>query len=99
MRYRTYLQNLNSFLIVSGKFAKGDEALDGRSKDFISEHQVPLSFMTADTLGEIIEILAENPVVRRAINWSRIFSDSVVQVSRVSSEVHTVLQDETVGPR
>jgi hypothetical protein len=98
-RYNTYLQMLNSFLVVSGKFVQGEKALDQRSKEFIADHNVPLSFLTADTLGEMIEILSETPVVRRAIKWSRVFSDSVVQASRVRAEVDTVLRDETVGQR
>ena len=96
-RYGTYLQKLNSFLVVSGKFAQGDNALDKRSREFIAEYQVPLSFMTTDTLGEMIEILSGTPVVRRAVNWSRVFSDSVAQPSLVRSEIDTVLRDKTVG--
>jgi hypothetical protein len=96
-RYGTYLQRLNSFLVVSGKFGQGDKALDVRSREFIAEYQVPLSFVTADALGEIIEILSETPVVRRAVNWSRVFSDSVARPSLVRSEISTVLRDKTVG--
>jgi hypothetical protein len=96
-RYDAYLQRLNSFLVVSGKFAQGDRALDERSREFIAEYQVPLSFMTADALGEIIEILSETPVVRRAVNWSRVFSDSVVRPSLVRSEIGTVSRDKTIG--
>lgn len=96
-RYGSYLQRLNSFLVVSGKFAQGGKALDERSREFIAEYQVPLSFMTADALGEIIEILSETPVVRRAVNWSRVFSDSVIRPSLVRSEVGTVSRDKTIG--
>ena len=99
MRYDPYLQRLNAFVVVSGKFVQGEKALDQRSREFIAEHHVPLSFLTADTMGEMIEILSETPVVRRAIKWSRVFSDSVVQASRVRAEVDTVLRDETVGQR
>jgi hypothetical protein len=98
-RYSTYLKRLNSFLVVSGRFVQGDEALDQRSKEFIAAHGVPLSFLTSDKLGEMIEILSETPVVRRAIDWSRVFSDPVAQASRVRSEVGMVLRDKTVGRR
>jgi hypothetical protein len=79
---------------LSGKFKQGDQALDRRSKDFLAEYGVPLCFLTADSLGEMIEILSENPVVRRAIDWSRVFSDSVARPSLVREEVRTVLRDE-----
>jgi hypothetical protein len=95
-RYVGYLQRLNSFLVVSGKFTQGDKALGERSSEFIAEHQTPLSFVTADALGEIIEILSETPVVRRAVNWSRVFSDPVARPSLVRSEVAKVLRDKTV---
>ena len=96
-RYGTYLQRLNSFLVVSGKFKQGDGTLDGRSREFIAEYHAPLSFVTADALGEMIEILSETPVVRRAVNWSRVFSDSVARPSLVRSEINLVLRDKTVG--
>ncbi len=98
-RYGTYLQRMNSFLVVSGKFAQGDEALEDRSREFIAEHQVHLSFVTADALGEMIEALSETPVVRRAVNWSRVFSRSIARPSSVKEEISTVLRDKTVGRR
>ncbi len=96
-RYGTFRQRLNSFLVVSGKFKQGERALDRRSRDFLAEYGVPLCFLTADALGEIIEILSERSVVRRAINWSRVFSDSVARPSLVREEVRTVLRDEMTG--
>lgn len=96
-RYGTYLQRMNSFLVVSGKFAQGDEALDDKSREFIAEHQVPLSFVTADALGEMIEALSKTPVVRRAVNWSRVFSRPVARPTSVKEEIRTVLRDKTVG--
>lgn len=95
-RYGTYQQRLNSFLVISGKFKQRDAALSRRSTDFLAEYGVPLCFVTADALGEMIEILSMNSVVRRAINWSRVFSDPVARPSLVREEVLTVLQDETV---
>lgn len=96
-RYGTYRQRLNSFLVVSGTFKQGDQALDRRSRDFLAEYGIPLCFLTADTLGEIVEILSERPVVRRAIDWSRVFSDSVARPSLVREEVRTVLSDEMIA--
>lgn len=96
-RYGSYLQRMNSFLVISGKFAQGDKALDERSREFIAEHQVPLCFVTADALGEMIEILSETPVIRRTVNWSRVFSDSVARPPMVRAEVATVSRDKMVG--
>jgi hypothetical protein len=98
-RYGAYLQRMNAFLVVSGKFAQGDEALDNRSREFIAQYQVPLSFLTADALGEMVEALSDTPVVRRAVNWSRVFSRSVARPSLVKEEITTVLRDKTVGRR
>jgi len=96
-RYSTYLRRLNSFLVVSGDFVQGERALERRSREFVAKHGVPLSFLTADALGEMVEIFSETPVVRRAIDWSRVFSDPVAQAPRVREEVQTVLRDETIG--
>jgi hypothetical protein len=96
-KYGGYLQRLNSFLVVSGKFVQSEKALGDRSREFIAEHQTPLSFVTADALGEMIEILSGTPILRRAVNWSRVFSDPVARPSLIRSEVDKVLRDKTVG--
>lgn len=96
-RYGTYLRRLNCFLVVSGDFVQRERALERRSREFVAKHGVPLSFLKADALGEMVEVLSETPVVRRAIDWSSVFSDPVAQASRVRAEVQAVLLDETIG--
>jgi hypothetical protein len=95
-RYGAFQQRLNSFIVVSGKFKQGDQALERRSKDFLAAYGVPLCFLSADALGEIIEMLSEDTVVRGAIDWSRVFAYSVAQTSVVREEVRTVLSDEMI---
>lgn len=96
-RYGTYLRRLNCFLVVSGSFVQGERALERRSREFVAKHGVPLSFLKADALGEMVEVLSGTPVVRKAIDWSSVFSDPVAQESRVRAEVQAVLRDETIG--
>lgn len=98
-RYNSYLQRMNSFIVISGKFVQSEEALDRRSHEFVADYGVPLSFLTTDVLGQVVEVLSEQTVVRRALSWARIFSDSVPQASKVRCEIETVLRDRTVGGR
>lgn len=96
-RSGTYLGRLNSFLVVSGEFTQGEKALERRSREFVARHGVLLSFLTADALGEMVEMLSKTPVVRRAIDWSAVFADPVARAARVKKEVRTVLRDEAVS--
>jgi hypothetical protein len=95
-RYEGYLPRLNAFVVVSGHFRQADQTLADRSRDLYDLCDVPLAFLTTASLSQIIGILADKPKVRRAIRWSRVFSDPVVRAKRVEQELLTVLRDETI---
>jgi hypothetical protein len=96
-RYEGYLPRLNAFIAVSGHFPHRDKTLEDRSRDLYELCGVPLSFLTADTLSQIIEILSDKPSIRRAIRWTRVFADPIVRSQRVEQERRTVLQDDAIG--
>lgn len=92
-KYEAYLPRLNSFLVISGSFPHNDEILDRRSRDFLAVCGVPLSFITAETLAQIVSLLTEHTATRRSINWSRIFTNPVVKYQQVESEVKVLHRD------
>lgn len=96
-RYEGYIKRMDAFVVVSSRFPHRDDTLADRSRDLYDLCGVPLSFLTTDAVSRIIEILANKPSIRRAIRWSRVFSDPVVRVQRVEREYRTILQDETIG--
>lgn len=95
-RYRPHLQDLDTFIVVSGKFPHEPTTLGSRSRDMLSECGIPLSFLTAQDLATIIENVREHPSSRRSINWRRIFSEPIVKPKHVISEIEAILKDHVI---
>jgi hypothetical protein len=66
-RYQSYLR-LNAFVVISGTFRHGSETLARRSRELLVECGVPLTFLTASSLTDIIALLAQHPKTRRSIH-------------------------------
>lgn len=95
-RYSSFLPRLNTFMVISGKFANQERSLIERSRDLSAECNVPLCCLTAVALAEIIQLLSTHPRVRHSINWARIFADPVVDPKRVQKEVRAIVRDGIV---
>jgi len=87
---------LNSFIVVSSTFQHGDKTLDRRSRELLAKSGVPLSFLTTSTLGKIIDILRESPLMRRSIDWARVFTCPIVNSKDVQNQIDTMLRDRLV---
>ena len=98
-RYHDYIPRQSAFIVVSGSFQQGVDALRERSTELVAECGVPLSCLSAGTLAEIIELVAAEPASRKAINWTRIFSRAVVETARVRDEIAAIRQDAIIGGR
>lgn len=94
-RYQNYVGRVNSFLVISGFFQSPDK-LEDRSRKLLAECGVPLSFLTAKDLGEIIKLLVENPVYRQSIDWKRIFSGGLIKTARVVEDLRERRKDGVI---
>lgn len=95
-RYRAFLPRINAFVAISGNFLQGEKALEDRSRELLAECGVPLVFLTAKDLCEMIRIVADHPVARGSIPWARVFADPVVRPGRVKQEVEAIIQDRII---
>ncbi len=95
--YERLLGRLSAFVVVSGSSANSDESLEGRARYFLAEYRCPLSFMTAREMGEIVKLLATQPLFRRSIDWKRVFSRAIVRVADVQAELDRLNRDGLVG--
>jgi hypothetical protein len=91
-RYSSYYR-LNAFVVISGEFQNKDSTLDKRSRELLADTGVPISFLDANSLADILKLLAKYPLVRRSINWARIFSDVIVQSQMVMKELKVIQKD------
>jgi hypothetical protein len=88
--------DLNAFIVISGTFSSSANSLENRSRQFLSEARVPLVFLTAKTIVEMINLLSEFPSARRAINWRKIFVHPVVTLGLLQQEIETITKDKIV---
>lgn len=87
---------LNSFIVVSGNFPHNSKTLERRSHDLLAKSGIPLSFLTAEILGKIVNRLKETPLLRRSIDWAQIFTSPIVDSDEVQYQIDTILRDEVV---
>lgn len=60
-------------VVAARAFAQTEERLLSIANEFLSETQIPLSFMTTGVLLHLITYFKQSPEHRRAIPWRRIF--------------------------
>lgn len=87
---------LNSFIIVSSTFKNMDETLEERAQELLAKTGVPLSCLTSSTLGEIIELFKQSPLMRYGIDWSRIFISFVVKAKEVEKQINKISRDKII---
>lgn len=80
-------------LIVSSTFSQNPETLSEISKQFFGETSVSLSFLTANDLVQIVEIIRQTIDVRNSIQWRQVFSGGPVVVQSVKEEVKKVTEE------
>ncbi|MCW5941793.1 MAG: hypothetical protein KIS66_06160 [Fimbriimonadaceae bacterium] len=92
-KYEASLGRLTAFVVVSGKFADSELSLQDRSHNFLADSGISLSFLTAATLGEIVNILSGQPLFRRSINWAKILTRPTILAKDVSAQVKDLGKD------
>lgn len=95
--YRSFLPEMNSFLVVSSSFNQGFETLASRSRDLQATCGVPLVFMTTTVLIEIVELLKQHPTVRRSLPWKRILMEPVVSAGGVTKAIEALEKDGIIS--
>lgn len=94
-RYNHFF-DLHSFIVVSGKFPHTKRTLENKSRQFLSEANIPLAFITAETIISIIDLLADFPSARRSINWRKIFVNPIIVPDLVQSELKLISKDKII---
>lgn len=84
------------FLVISGKFQQDVDDLKEREIEFKSRCHTSLSFLDAKTFGAIVTSLLKEPLLRRTIDWSRIFARHVVTVKDVERQLKARVKDKVL---
>ncbi len=94
-RYSQYFE-LHSFIVISGYFAHTKEILESKSRQLLAEVNVPLVFLTAESVVQIIALLSDFPSARRSINWRKIFVNPVFTSNLVEAELGVIDKDKII---
>jgi len=95
-RYDQYYE-LHSFIVISGSFPHSKDTLESRSRQLLSEANIPLAFMTAESVLQIIGLLSNFPSARRSINWRKIFVNPVIDPELVQAELELIEKDKIIA--
>lgn len=92
-KYEDALGRVHCFLVVSASFDQGSKALADKSNEMYSTCQTKLSFMEGKTLGHVVELIRENISLRNSIDWRRVFSNEIVTLASVESQLRSLIKD------
>jgi hypothetical protein len=95
-RYSQFLE-LNTFIVISGSFPHSKGTLESRSRQLLSEVNVPMAFLTAESIVQIIDLLSNFPSARRSINWRKIFVNPVIEPDLVRVELQLIRKDKIIA--
>jgi hypothetical protein len=92
-KYLALLGRVHSMLVVSGKFLQEDATLRDRSAELYAQVSVPLSFIKARTLGELVRMLLKHPRLRPSIDWKKIFGQPIVAAKMLQDQMKALKKD------
>jgi hypothetical protein len=79
-------------LIVSSTFQQNSSALAKAVSNFLGETRVPLCFIAAKTLADIVSAVTKMPDFRNSISWKLLFTGGLIEMAsftRVLNRVKT----------
>jgi hypothetical protein len=84
---------VHSAVIVSSEFSQGSKELRDLSDSFLSETRIPLGFLTAEKLAEIVRQIQSSIDLRAAVNWKRFFIGGELTVKAFEHELSTASKE------
>lgn len=98
-KYAEFLNRVHAFLVVSARFNQGVEQRQERYSELIARCGVPLVFLAAKDLGEMVVMLRERSVLRHSVDWRRIFSRHDAAASDLREQMNKLTKDGLMGKR
>jgi hypothetical protein len=74
-------------VLVAPAFEQDASGLNGLSKQFLAETGVPVAFLPATLLGQMVTFLSQRPDLRTAVHWRSLFSGGLIDVRDFQSEL------------
>ena len=85
---------LSAAVIVANQFEQDSKRLTELNGEFISETNIPLTFLEVNSMLKIIEQMKQNPTIRNTLRWGRIFcSGGVVRLRLFEQELEAAIEE------
>ncbi|MEO8665939.1 MAG: hypothetical protein ABI462_10615 [Ignavibacteria bacterium] len=92
-RYSTILGKVFTFTVITGKLNATQKVIARRSKELYKKCNCNLSCITSRELGDIVQLLQNEPDIRISILWKNIFAELIVDRALVQREITRVKKD------
>jgi len=94
--YDKILGPVYAFVVVSGGFNDSPDSIENRRKALYKKCQTNLCCLTCQDLGDILDLIKENPHQRGIIDWRSIFSNTNIKSELVQNELKVINKDKLV---
>lgn len=92
-KYLDSLGRVHSMLVASGTFLHEEKTLRDRSAELYAKVGVPLSFVRARTLGEMVQLLVKEPRLRPSVDWRTVFGQPIVITQLLEDQIKALKKD------
>lgn len=93
-RYSFSFGPIFSFVLVSGHFNETEKTISNRSSELYKQCNGKISCITSKELGDIVQIVKENPSISASINWKNVFSYHLIEAKNVQQEISRIKSDK-----
>lgn len=92
-RYSAVLGKVFTFTVITGKLNPTEKAIGSRSKELYKKCNCNLSCITSRELGNIVQLLQQEPDIRVSILWKNIFAELIIDTALVQKEITRIKKD------
>lgn len=93
-KYSGYFGNVFTVIVVSGHFNDSKNALEGRADELYKLCNCKISTVTGTEVGNIVQLLKNNPYIRGSINWKNVFANVIAETKYVQQEINKIHKDK-----
>lgn len=95
-RYSSFVGRVYSFTIVTGTFLDSPESLQNRRDELYQLCQTQLSCITAQTLGNLVQLARAHSSFISSVKWINIFSQNIITEKMLEDEFTRIKKDNIV---
>lgn len=92
-KYEQFTGRVFAFIVVSGHFEVGADALLERCRELYEMCQTSLSFISCDELSQLTIVSRENHGLINSLNWKRILSNPIPKEKMLIEQVEKIKKD------